>query len=185
MHDAGHADHPSWSRTPAFRRGVGSDCWKQKRELAAMPRSPHLPAGEEAKAARSPLPQHSAERLGLLRQAAVANQPPSSHHRRLWRSRNQQCAGGSECEIRIATLGSCEQTSTCSPRASSTSRTVRVHGGFLLGHCGRGVTNASELRIPVAPAPVFDRLHRFTPRFEGPCSRQQGVRATAASHQSR
>ena len=59
-----------------------------------MPRPPHPRAEEEAKAARSPSAQHSAERHGSLRQVGATNQPSSSHHRRSWLPRNQQCAGG-------------------------------------------------------------------------------------------
>jgi hypothetical protein len=167
MHDAGHVDHPLWSRTLASRRGVRSDCSKQKRELAAMPRPPPPRAQEAAKAARSPSAQHSAERHGRCVKSArrINRHRP---RRRLWLPRNRLCAGGSECE-----------------KGAFDAFGLRVGGAFLLGQCDRGLTNALQLRIPIALAPGSNRLNRFTSRFEGPYSRQQGVRTTAASHRSR
>jgi len=60
-----------------------------------MPRPPHPRAEEEARAARSPSTQDSAERHGSMRQVGATNQPSSSHRRRSWLPRNQQYAGGS------------------------------------------------------------------------------------------
>ena len=63
MHDADRVDHPWWSRTLASRRDVWSNCSRQKREFAAMPRPPHPQAQEEAKQPSLHLLQHSAGQL--------------------------------------------------------------------------------------------------------------------------